>query len=122
MLFLLRGWTQKKNWRTAIVDSAIYWQVIIVNKCVYRENKLDEKWFFRHEVWLGKVQVENEPGFHDLWGHLLLPAYNRPHQESIYKIKIYRENSVILIKTEYSLRVLWPLLLCVLLLLDWVLF
>ena len=47
MLFFCRDRTWKIFRRAAMADSAINWEVIIVaNGCVYRENVLNEKYFF----------------------------------------------------------------------------
>jgi len=29
---------------------------------------------FSLKVWLGKVNVDIEPGFYDLWGHFIVPC------------------------------------------------
>jgi len=51
MLLSCRGWTWKNSWRTAMADSAIDWEVIIVaNRCVYRKKVLDEKCLFYFHV------------------------------------------------------------------------
>jgi len=63
---------EKILWSTAMADSAIDCKVIIVaNRCVYRKNVSDQNAsFFFLRLWLGKVHMETEPGFHDLWWHL----------------------------------------------------
>jgi len=46
ILIFCRGWTLKNSWRTAMADSAIDWEVILVaSRCVYQESVLDEKCF-----------------------------------------------------------------------------
>jgi len=60
LLFFCRGRSLKKSWRTAKGDTAIDWEVIIdANRCVYRENVLDEKCFFFIKVKGAKVACKN---------------------------------------------------------------